>query len=284
MNHISSLDIPGLHTLGTAVVDYAGWRIVGQTIVPGVLKRDQKESSSVISGSVDSGKTIFSDGKLGELLEKTTEALHLRPHKVKDHAGNVHTLNSSFECKGILGWDSRHYVLDLFRITPPDANFVEAPPAEFPARHKLQVMRPELISNYYEAKLVEFLKQKVQEKKSLQEAAKAAAAAAAAPSEPATEGSTDLVEKKEGEAVAEESEPIDLSLPEFQFRLDFNPDVFTSVALAGTEEENEADKEAVRKLAKYITEVALPKFAFELQHGTLAPIDGSNLRDAMHLR
>ena len=33
-------------------------------------------------------------------------------------------LFSSVECKGIIGNDNRHYVLDLLRTFPPDANFL----------------------------------------------------------------------------------------------------------------------------------------------------------------
>ena len=33
-------------------------------------------------------------------------------------------LLSSVECKGIIGNDNRHYVLDLLRTFPPDANFL----------------------------------------------------------------------------------------------------------------------------------------------------------------
>jgi hypothetical protein len=31
---------------------------------------------------------------------------------------------SSIECKGIIGNDSRHYVLDLLRMFPPDLNYL----------------------------------------------------------------------------------------------------------------------------------------------------------------
>ena len=34
-------------------------------------------------------------------------------------------LCSSVECKGIIGNDGRHYILDLLRTFPPDVNFLE---------------------------------------------------------------------------------------------------------------------------------------------------------------
>lgn len=32
----------------------------------------------------------------------------------------------SLEVKGIQGTDGRHYILDLFRILPPDVNYVDS--------------------------------------------------------------------------------------------------------------------------------------------------------------
>lgn len=54
----ASVDIEGLHTLGTAVVDYRGIRVIAQSIVPGILEKNQ-EQESVVYGSNDYGKTVF---------------------------------------------------------------------------------------------------------------------------------------------------------------------------------------------------------------------------------
>lgn len=51
-------DQEGLHTLGSVVVDYRGVRVVAQTIVPGILEKQQEQS--VIYGSNDYGKTVCS--------------------------------------------------------------------------------------------------------------------------------------------------------------------------------------------------------------------------------
>ncbi|CAK9304619.1 unnamed protein product [Gordionus sp. m RMFG-2023] len=48
----SDLDIEKFHTLGTVIVDYKGYRITGQTIIPGILEREQEEL--VVYGSIDS--------------------------------------------------------------------------------------------------------------------------------------------------------------------------------------------------------------------------------------
>ena len=54
----NKLDVEGLYTLGTVVVDYRGYRIIAQSIIPGILQREQE--NSVVYGSVDGGKTIVS--------------------------------------------------------------------------------------------------------------------------------------------------------------------------------------------------------------------------------
>lgn len=54
----ADVDQGGLHTLGSVVVDYRGVRVVAQTIVPGILEKQQEQS--VIYGSNDYGKTVCS--------------------------------------------------------------------------------------------------------------------------------------------------------------------------------------------------------------------------------
>lgn len=53
----ASVDVEGLYTLGTAVVDYRGVRVIAQTIVPGILEKNQEQS--VVYGSNDYGKNVF---------------------------------------------------------------------------------------------------------------------------------------------------------------------------------------------------------------------------------
>lgn len=74
-----AVDVEGLYTLGTVVVDYRGYRVTAQSIIPGILEREQEQS--VIYGSIDFGKTVVSHSKYLELLEKTS-----RPLKVSNKA------------------------------------------------------------------------------------------------------------------------------------------------------------------------------------------------------
>ena len=62
----NNVDVEGLFTLGTVVVDYRGYRITAQSIIPGILEREQEES--VIYGSIDFGKTVVVSDRYKELV------------------------------------------------------------------------------------------------------------------------------------------------------------------------------------------------------------------------
>lgn len=62
----SAVDLPGLYTLGTVVIDYRGYRVTAQSIIPGILEREQEQS--VVYGSIDFGKTVLTHPKYLELV------------------------------------------------------------------------------------------------------------------------------------------------------------------------------------------------------------------------
>ncbi|XP_016412601.1 clustered mitochondria protein homolog [Sinocyclocheilus rhinocerous] len=163
----SAVDVEGLYTLGTVVVDYRGYRVTAQSIIPGILEREQEQS--VIYGSIDFGKTVVSHPKYLELLEKTSRPLKVQHHAVLNEKDTAVELCSSVECKGIIGNDSRHYILDLLRTFPPDLNYLPvegeelAPESQklvFPRqhRHRLACLRQELIEAFVEHRYLLFMK------------------------------------------------------------------------------------------------------------------------------
>ncbi|XP_071789622.1 clustered mitochondria protein homolog [Asterias amurensis] len=163
----NNVDIEGLYTLGTVVIDYRGYRITAQSIIPGILEREQEES--VIYGSIDFGKTVVTSEKYQELLAKSAQQLKILPHKVTNHKGGEIEIFSSIECKGIKGNDGRHYVLDLLRTFPPDINFLpiegeelndDVKALDFPRqhRHKLCCLRQELIEAFVEHQYMVFVR------------------------------------------------------------------------------------------------------------------------------
>ncbi|KAM8976572.1 clustered mitochondria protein homolog [Pelodytes ibericus] len=178
----NAVDVDGLYTLGTVVVDYRGYRVTAQSIIPGILEREQEQS--VIYGSIDFGKTVVSHPKYLELLEKTSRPLKILKHKVLNDKDEEVELCSSVECKGIIGNDGRHYILDLLRTFPPDLNFLPVEGEEMPEeckkmgfpkehRHKLCCLRQELVDAFVEHRYLLFMKlaamQLMQQKASAQE-------------------------------------------------------------------------------------------------------------------
>lgn len=57
-------------------------------------------------------------------LSQAAQQLKIMPHKVISEKSEEVELCSSVECKGIIGNDSRYYILDLLRTFPPDVNFL----------------------------------------------------------------------------------------------------------------------------------------------------------------
>lgn len=99
MRAYAALDHDKLYTLGMVLVDYRGYRVTAQSIIPGILEREQEQS--VVYGSVDFGKTVVSSEKYHELLEKPAQQLKIYPHMVKSGKEDSKDvkLYSSFETK-----------------------------------------------------------------------------------------------------------------------------------------------------------------------------------------
>merc|ERR1719383_1172699 len=163
----NAVDLEGLFTLGTVVLDYRGYRVTAQSIIPGILEREQEQS--VVYGSIDFGKTVVTHPKYMDLLQKAGSQLKILPHSVVNDKDEEVGLCSSVECKGIIGNDGRHYILDLLRTFPPDVNFLEVEGMElskeatalgFPVehRHKLSCLRQELIDAFVESRYMMFIK------------------------------------------------------------------------------------------------------------------------------
>ncbi|XP_021944435.1 clustered mitochondria protein homolog isoform X3 [Folsomia candida] len=163
----NAIDLDGLYTLGTVVIDYRGYRVTAQSIIPGILEREQDQS--VVYGSIDFGKTVVTNEKYLDLLKKAAPRLKVLPHYVLNEKEEVVELCSSVECKGIIGNDGRHYILDLLRTFPPDANYLPGEnvelseeiramgyPMEHP--HKLCCLRQELVDAFAESRYMSFIK------------------------------------------------------------------------------------------------------------------------------
>lgn len=149
------------------MIDYRGYRVTAQSIIPGILEREQEQS--VVYGSIDFGKTVVTHPKYLELLGKAGQQLKVCQHTVLNDKDEEVELCSSVECKGIIGNDGRHYILDLLRTFPPDVNFLkiegeelskEARALGFPVehKHKLCCLRQELVDAFVESRYMLFIK------------------------------------------------------------------------------------------------------------------------------
>jgi protein TIF31 len=250
---VSSLDIEGIHTLGTVLVDYKGHRIVCQTIVPGILKKAGTGESTIQYGSVDGGNEILSNKDFEEIVSSLSNFLHLQKHVVVDGQGQEHDLSTSVETKWIQGTDSRRYILDLYRLCPVDALFLETVREEtdIPYPHEMVLLRPELVKAYYQHKL-RFALKEYQEK--LEEKQK---------------------EAKEGEEVEK---------GDFEFKISLNPDSFTHINLGKDKEKIEKDREAVRDASGFVS-LAISQLLLELvQYTNASPIETCQLTSFFHKR
>ena len=148
-------DIEGLSTLLTSVVDYKGFRLVAQSLIPGVLAT---ETTNIIYGSLDKGATIHFEPNFHELVKKLGNKLNLAEHEVlstgvpepeeeNEQEGDVNNNNPNtstttnneekkpvprasktclaVDSKGIVGTDGRTYLVDLVRLTPRDPNYLD---------------------------------------------------------------------------------------------------------------------------------------------------------------
>ncbi|KAJ2080480.1 Intracellular distribution of mitochondria [Coemansia sp. RSA 988] len=312
---LSQLDTEGLHTLGSVVVDYRGVRVVAQSVVPGIFRR--QETTQIVYGSIDSGVTIGDDAEFHKAMEPVAKQLHFGEHTVVDEAGEEHRLYTSIDVKGLTGTDGRKYVLDLYRMTPADVGFLESEcmdDGDLPKYpHKLVLLRPELVEIFWENSIRKAVQEYAVEKAGkTQQENKAGDPESVSENkdndEPKkAEGTTDTKEvgepkeadeteeaKTNGQAGKTDSSKDESSDPEaakedttkdamadFDFSLEFSPDAFTS---AQPQEEEDAMATAVRNASKFLREVSVPAFARDLAAYTTSPLCGDALSVAMHQR
>ncbi|KAL6954932.1 hypothetical protein U1Q18_045338 [Sarracenia purpurea var. burkii] len=306
-------DVSGLYNLAMAIIDYKGHRVVAQSVLPGILQGDK--SDSLLYGSVDNGKKICWNEDFHSKVLEAAKSLHLKEHTVFDGSGNVFKLAAPVECKGIVGCDDRHYLLDLMRATPRDANYT-GPGSRF------CILRPELISAFCQVEAVKRPKSSSKSKGELSGATNSVKVDSAE-EQMVTEADTPLetsetsdtqvnldglvclyskvvpqlevgfrdgnkgntarnVSKEDKHEADLECGSASLESGEMCEETSFNPNVFTEFKLAGRKEEISADEENVRKASLYLNDTVLPKFIQDLCTLEVSPMDGQTLTEALH--
>ncbi|KAK2873015.1 hypothetical protein Q8A67_022912 [Cirrhinus molitorella] len=302
-----AVDQEGLYLIGTVVIDYRGYRVTAQTIVPGILERDQEQS--VVYGSIDFGKTVVSDERYLELLDKPSKKLRVQRHLVLNKDDTAVELCSSVEHKGIVGNDGRHYILDLLFTFPPDLNFL---PAEgeslnpvckqlgFPKLHphRLVCLRQELIDAFVEHRYQIFLETVSQSTEHDREIAKAVGTSAIKsdsittpqlPSTPAT------VPNQDAEYHSLKNVPVNniqqgssinhiFSSLRDTFDIHFNPNVFCAGVRFPKEsiKDIQKQKQQLKDAAVFLISNQIPAFTKGCLDHTSMPTDGITLTEALH--
>ncbi|ETE69328.1 hypothetical protein L345_04868 [Ophiophagus hannah] len=311
----NAVDIEGLYTLGTVVVDYRGYRVTAQSIIPGILEREQEQS--VIYGSIDFGKTVVSHPKYLELLEKTSRPLKIQKHLVLNDKSEEVELCSSVECKGIIGNDGRHYILDLLRTFPPDLNFLPVEGEEMPEecqkmgfpkqhRHKLCCLRQELLA------ALQLMQQKANKPSS--PLVGNGSSPTTFPENGVEDKETSLLEdskmedntpgleqvKELTETIASDDGAVDPksreviqnackavgSISNTSFDIRFNPDIFSPGVRfpESSKEQIQDQKRLLKDAAAFLVSYQIPGLVKDCLDHTMLPMDGTTLAEAMHQR
>ncbi|XP_059844021.1 clustered mitochondria protein homolog isoform X1 [Hypanus sabinus] len=280
----SDLNVDGLHLLGTVIVDYRGYRVIAQSIIPGIL--DQEQEQNVVYGSIDFGKAVTSDHEYVGLLLKTSKPLRIQKHLILNEMEQPIMLCSSVDCKGVVGNDGRRYLLDLFRTFPSDLNYLpmdgeelheECQSLGFPKeyRHKLCCLRPELVESFIQHKHMQFsklLKEKMSRsdrRNSLME-----------DGDSAIRTFDYIRDAEEMKAICQEVGSISESVFDIRFNLNvYCPDIRFH------ESEQEAlqlQKRLMRDIAAFFVSVQIPNFIKDCENHVVVPADGATMTDALH--
>ncbi|ETS83387.1 Protein TIF31 [Pestalotiopsis fici W106-1] len=292
---VNQLDIDGLYSPATVVVDYLGKRIVGQSIVPGIFKQREPGEHSIDYGAVEGKEIVAADERFVDTFSKLSRSLRGKKHAVWDKDGKRFELEASVETKGLMGTDGRKYVLDLYRITPLDISWMEEVgnvgengDSDYP--HRMSVLRPELVealrtqkwTEWVNAELAKRQKKLADKSESKQEG-----------SEEATDKSEEKSEEKSAESEAEkpesgeEQQEDDDRLDTSGFSFALNADAFSGQEPQTDAEKEQwaADEQEVRNACAYLRENIVPEFVNDIKNSELPfPIDGVSLTRIMHKR
>ena len=306
---VNQLDITGLYTPGTVVVDYLGKRIVGQSIVPGIFKQREPGEHQIDYGGVEGRDIVTENEAFVPVFEKLSKALHVKKHAVWDKEGKRHDLEGSVETKGLLGTDGRKYVLDLYRIAPLDVAWSEDVTSSEGVQHesyphRMAILRLELVEMYWRTKMSEYVKSEVEHRRVARENGRTEKTPALTNGDtPQTNGHSEDTEMKDADienepdpvknAVAEsqektepanlEQERVDIS----NFSLALNPDVCSGQVPPTDEERKEyaADEQEVRAICSYLRSKVIPDLVQDLHDSDVGfPMDGRSLSQLLHKR
>ncbi|KAL6062933.1 Clustered mitochondria protein [Balamuthia mandrillaris] len=264
-------DVEGLSTVLTAIVEFRGHRLLAQSIIPGVLRN---ESTKIVYGSADNGKTIHADPEFHRLMQSAAKKLHMKEHSMVDASesdGKTVSLCCPVKSKGIMGTDGRRYLVDLVRATPRDTNYLEKYEQD-PKERSAPVFRMELLEAFAEhLEMQRAQKEFLEQQKAKQEAE-------AKKEQQGEEGEGKAQEADKEKEAEKEREPDPATI--------YHPNVFGTSAqlckVAGTEESIKEEEEKVKNLGKFLLDVIIPKMIEDFVEFKTMPVDGQTLSSIMH--
>lgn len=289
---VNQLDINGLFTPGTVVVDYLGKRVVGQSIVPGIFKQREPGEHQIDYGGVEGKDVIATHKSFVQPFSELSKAMRVKKHAVWDKELKKHDLEASVETKGLLGTDGRKYVLDLYRVTPLDVAWLEKHRGDdqtdenrYP--HRMTVLRSELVDAYRIVKMREYVSKELEKKRAEEAQASAGAEKSLTHGDHEKEANGDAVAKKDDEEETKPAQPEQETVDVSGFSFTLNPDVFSGQQPQSEEEkaEWEQDEALVRTVCEYLTAEVIPRLVHDLQEGDAGfPMDGQSMVREMHRR
>jgi len=304
---VNQVDIAGLASPGTIVVDYLGKRLVAQSLVPGIFKQREPDEHQVDYGGVEGRDTVAENEAFVPTFSQVSKALKVKKHPVWDKEGKRHVLEASVETKGLLGTDSRKYILDLYRLTPLDITWIEehwsdsaddraSTNKNYP--HRMAVLRPELIEAYWRLKMGEYVRSEVEKRKTASASTgsesltnadgqtsqgpksaldktttvgKETPALTNGTHEILTSGteSEDIEKSMEGKGEDGEQKTDQERVDISAFSLALNPDVFCGQVPQTDEEKEEwgKDEQEVRTVCEFLHEKIFPDMIHDLKEG-----------------
>jgi protein TIF31 len=263
LRHLNKYDFDGVHTLLTTVVDYLGQRIVCQAPVPGIFSANEatpeesevEPEQAVKYGFIDDHSDVAGDEDFANAFKAIGEAFHLKPHKVWNNDGSkvVDVVTSAYT-KGTKGTDERKYIIDVFRTTPLDIEFIDEnfdQSKEDSYPHRETVLRHEAVNEWIKRETAVAIRKE-----------------------------TERLEK-EGK-VDSETKPT-IGIDDSLFLL--NPDAFslTSAPTPEFAKELREDEDKVREVSKFVSQVLVPEFVKDMEKSEVYnAIDGTHLCALLH--
>ncbi|KAL6453550.1 CLU1 Clustered mitochondria protein [Candida maltosa Xu316] len=248
---INRHEVKGVSSLVTSIVDYMGKRIVCQAPVPGILDPPVSEEpvEKVVYGLSSDAGAILEDESFEEPLKQIGELFHLKPHQVQisEDVKSNSKLVVSKDTKGLRGTDGRKYVIDLYRTTPRDIQFIEEnfnPNDEKSYPHGESLIRHEAVNEWWRRKVAVLFKEE-----------------------------TEKLEKEGKLSKEGDAEKPQIAIPTDQ--VVFNPDSFSN------DFESTEDRDEVREISKFVKEKLIEEFLDDIQD-QVVPFEGKQLTEVLH--